>query len=388
MSGGIVLLLVNCCVAALFACSYFVVARWNGGDRAVMAFSAVYTIGLVTPLSELAIHWAPHPLLMITSYAGLLLSLLMMSVALALFGRRTIPWRSIAAIAAGGLALRFAIWGGKRDELLYELLYQLPFAIALLLGASVALRLRHRKLLRYGLATFLTVIAVNFLVKPVASGILRSGTTAGDYADSAYALYSQGISGILLTAAGLFILLVVTETTVRRHLRASETDPLSGLLNRRGFEQRATAMLAAAGEGCRIAMIAIDLDRFKSINDSHGHAVGDEVLRVFALILEENAPWESLIGRIGGEEFAILLRDATEEAAASLAETIRDATANHRDDGIPPFTFSAGIAVREADETLAQLMRRADLMAYRAKDGGRDRIARYPDRPLPVAAVS
>jgi diguanylate cyclase (GGDEF)-like protein len=110
--------------------------------------------------------------------------------------------------------------------------------------------------------------------------------------------------------------------------RASHTDALTGCLNRRGFEARAgQSIRAAAEEGRPVGVIALDLDGFKQVNDSGGHAAGDRVLREVGLRLARATGRGTLIGRLGGDEFALLLFGADEDAATAAAERIDAALA-------------------------------------------------------------
>jgi diguanylate cyclase (GGDEF)-like protein len=394
MAGAVVLLAVNAAVAGLFAACYFLIALVGGGRRPVHAFGISYLIGMATPLAELAVRLEPHPApYMIVSYGALLGGFLAMSAALSRFARRAVHWRWIAAIALAGLVVRVVIWGGHRDYLPYEMAYQAPFVAALLLCAHTAYTCVEGRLPRRLLAGLFGTIALNFLVKPFAAAWLGSGATARDYAASFYALYSQASTGILLIAAGLVVLLVVMETAVRDYTRASETDHLSGLLNRRGFDRLAQARLVQAGRAGgtpeRPAVIMVDLDHFKQINDTHGHEAGDRVITHFGALLRQVVPAQALIARTGGEEFVVLLDDAALAGGARVAEAIRRQVACGGQ-GVVPFTLSAGVAEYCPGDGLATLMRRADQAVYRAKQQGRDRViaAGMPDRDAPPARIA
>ncbi len=134
-------------------------------------------------------------------------------------------------------------------------------------------------------------------------------------------------------------------------------------------------------------MIA-DLDRFKALNDRHGHAAGDRVIAEFAARLRIAAGTRGVAGRLGGEEFAVLLPLADPAAARLLAEAVRAVFSAEAIDGLPPevrVTASFGVAARSGDESLADLMRRADEALYHAKKGGRDSVRvsyqRAPETP-------
>lgn len=157
------------------------------------------------------------------------------------------------------------------------------------------------------------------------------------------------------------------------------TDPLSGCFNRRGFDQLATRELSRAVRGnSAIAVLALDVDHFKAVNDDYGHLTGDEVLREIGGLLRDTARLGDVVARTGGEEFAILAPDTNGEGALILAERIQAAFRGRifaSVSGERQITISIGVAADEArsDEVLATLRARADEALYVAKRNGRDR---------------
>jgi diguanylate cyclase len=160
-------------------------------------------------------------------------------------------------------------------------------------------------------------------------------------------------------------------------------DPLSGLKNRRGFERAVHAILAS-GETEEVALLLVDVDRFKTLNDTYGHLLGDKVLRAVAHILQTNIKGRDVAARLGGDELAVLLPGTTERGAEALAEQIRVAVAAgriHRADGQDLkgiVTVSIGIAVGKPTESFEALMERADAALYRSKREGRNRVCVAP----------
>lgn len=163
--------------------------------------------------------------------------------------------------------------------------------------------------------------------------------------------------------------------------RLAVTDLLTNVLNRRGFHEQAHTTIAQARRTRTPVSVAMfDIDRFKSVNDGYGHDAGDAVLRGFAAILAEGVRAADVLGRIGGEEFALLMPGSTPEQALVLVERLRAAV---RDGVVHPardgrvLTVSAGIAaipdMAEEESALAQALRSADEALYAAKDQGRDR---------------
>ncbi len=186
--------------------------------------------------------------------------------------------------------------------------------------------------------------------------------------------------GLLFTISIAFILLAMAkERTEYRHKTAALVDPLTGLANRRAFLQDAEAQLKRQAANPRpMAVMLLDLDNFKAINDRHGHGVGDRVLEIFADVASGNMRHIDLFGRLGGEEFAALLRDTTRERALVVAEQIRAgfAEATREVDGrTVAATVSIGIVIsHDAVLDLSALLAQADHALYRAKDSGRNRV--------------
>ncbi|MVS98196.1 PleD family two-component system response regulator [Devosia marina] len=182
-------------------------------------------------------------------------------------------------------------------------------------------------------------------------------------------------------------------TQVRRHRYAMElresvnntmalavTDELTGLYNRRYFDRHLNVMLSKAQEQDRdIALMILDIDHFKAVNDNHGHDVGDAVLREFAARLKRNIRGVDLACRFGGEEFVVLMPDTDTGQAEAVAERVRQSMAEK------PFevgstrplsvTVSAGVALKESQaDTPETFVKRADVALYRAKREGRNRV--------------
>jgi diguanylate cyclase (GGDEF)-like protein len=159
----------------------------------------------------------------------------------------------------------------------------------------------------------------------------------------------------------------------------ARTDFLTGLANRRAFYEQGERELSRLEHGARAAaLVMLDIDHFKSINDRHGHAGGDAVIRSVADVIRANLRAADIAGRLGGEEFALLLPDTAIDAARAAAERIRVATqmlvVEHEDHDIR-FTISVGVATLSADATLDQWIARADGALYAAKQGGRNCVA-------------
>jgi len=160
----------------------------------------------------------------------------------------------------------------------------------------------------------------------------------------------------------------------------SVTDRLTGLFNRRKLDELLEEELARCRRyDVEFAVIIMDIDHFKRVNDSHGHHVGDVVLQAMAQILRERTRDADALARLGGEEFVILCRHAGLEGAMDTAERIRAAIAGHDFPGVGQVTASFGVAACCESDTTETLLERADAALYRAKAAGRNRVE--VDRP-------
>ena len=162
--------------------------------------------------------------------------------------------------------------------------------------------------------------------------------------------------------------------------RLAMQDDLTGIANRRHFYRQAEAEFAHFHRSKQpLTLLMLDLDHFKRINDQYGHGVGDAVLIRFTQYVSTQIRQEDLLGRVGGEEFAILLRDATIDQAKTIGERIRAGVAQlpiFGGDDADRFTVSIGIATAEdADASFDVLFGRADKALYLAKQDGRNRVA-------------
>jgi len=156
----------------------------------------------------------------------------------------------------------------------------------------------------------------------------------------------------------------------------SQMDPLTNLFNRRYLFSRIETELARVRRGKPLAVVMVDLDHFKRVNDSEGHLRGDVLLKEIAAKLAANTSETDVAGRYGGDEFVVVLPDTDAERALAVAErvatSVREAAEHF--DARHLVTASVGIAVASSTDTVAALLRRADENAYRAKQHGGDRV--------------
>ena len=167
------------------------------------------------------------------------------------------------------------------------------------------------------------------------------------------------------------------ERALERNHEIAIRDELTGIYNRRHLTELMNGeMQRFERSGRPVCLALIDIDHFKRVNDVHGHAQGDEVLRAFALTAREALRESDTLGRWGGEEFMLMLPDTSAVGTERVIERVRQRLADVRFEQIDPamrVTFSAGIAQCQVGETLSALIERADQAMYAAKQGGRDR---------------
>ncbi len=192
------------------------------------------------------------------------------------------------------------------------------------------------------------------------------------------------------------ISLAIANVRMRDQLHhQSIRDPLTGLYNRRHFTESLRDILQAAGErGLKPAIVSIDVDHFKTFNDTHGHDAGDIVLRAVAEAMDRHCVQGELPCRIGGEEFMILLAEGGREAAVELAEALRRDVAalkvRYGGKTLPTITISLGVAAWPGDgRTPQELMKAADNALYEAKAKGRNRtcLAGRGEAPIPASPL-
>ncbi|MBH9576900.1 GGDEF domain-containing protein [Inhella proteolytica] len=296
-----------------------------------------------------------------------------------LFGvRRPWPWILAGYLAVAGVyVLLTYVWDSYTLRVLF-----FNALLCLLSAASALLLWDHRR--RVGAAVLALPLGVHLL--QVFLGLLRIGVTLHEGGVSQQSIYvSQGqIFVIMLNSLGVMAmafgfmslhagrLLDVLETQ-------AATDPLTGLLNRRGFDaalQREWRRHQRLGQG--LALLMVDIDHFKQINDSQGHPIGDAALCHLAATLRQQLRPYDLIGRLGGEEFCVVLPGVSLELARQTAERLRRAPLGFVPEGEAApvqMTVSIGVASGTPEDAGPEaLLARADRALYQAKQQGRDRV--------------
>jgi len=182
---------------------------------------------------------------------------------------------------------------------------------------------------------------------------------------------------LLRVAAGETAAALERADSFRAAEASAATDPLTGLPNRRYFDEFSALLAGRRRTGDAVAVLMIDIDKFKGLNDTYGHPTGDEVLKSVATAITAAVRDQDVPARIGGEEFAVLLRNPGPEVAIEVGERVRNAVRDLdlRPIGVPGVSVSVGVAnANSAEEPIQAVLDRADQALLRAKRAGRDRV--------------
>jgi diguanylate cyclase (GGDEF)-like protein len=379
MRGAIFLLVINFAIGLSFAIA-FLGLSWRSriglGFWCAAGFVSASATAAVEALAPLI---ASPRLISALSFTFLMLALTLIVTGIARHYRPRMPvgpiWLLFAVMVAFDLGVTYDL---RRDTLGHGIAYQAPYAIITALGAGLILGARGRHPADLALAGVLALSSLQFVLKAAAP--LFADGTAPDvrgYIYSLYAFYSQTLGAVFSVLLGLSLLGVIIVEVVAKTMGRLQRDSLSGLLNRAAFLDRAVAVAGSLGPGRQVWLVMIDLDHFKSINDRFGHAAGDEVIRAFGEVLNDLAPSGHVAGRLGGEEFCLLLPDMGEVVLAGCLDAIRMALRGASYALVSEevrVTASFGVALLNAGMRVDQAMRRADLALYQAKAAGRDRV--------------
>ncbi|HRP79202.1 MAG TPA: GGDEF domain-containing protein [Aquamicrobium sp.] len=381
MSGAGFILVINIAVAGLFCASFLVIAALDRRCLSARWFAGGYAVGMAYPALEAALPVFPHPGLVFLGHQTFAGALLLLNIGLARRYEAVPPRLLLGAAAMASLVAGIVLVDLPRASFLRNFLYQGPLFLMQAIGLYIVLRASATRPVGRGmidtlLAFFLGFSALHFLAKPFIAVMLGTGGSPGEYLSTTYAMISQTMGAVVAIATALILLAALILDMVKAITARSETDSLSGLLNRRGFEDRLADIVGRLPrDGVPVSPVICDLDHFKAVNDTWGHAAGDRVIAAFSATLRESAAGHHVVGRIGGEEFAALLPGFNLPAARLFAESVRMAFAGRAIEGFPEgesFTASFGVAEIAPGETAASLLLRADLALYEAKRAGRD----------------
>ncbi|QKC94204.1 GGDEF domain-containing protein [Mesorhizobium sp. NZP2298] len=386
MDTGLFIALLNPTIALALGAAFLVLwtHQRHRPHLAVLALSySLAAAGFLFQHFTLPVGLAPSKLL--SNLCFCLAASCLAGAIVARYGRR-VPYFGIGALAGSGMAA-FCWFLFVEPDLTWRILV-VNFAIGgiSLIAAAELRTVRGNGPTEKILLALSLLAGLNFFVRTLAVIIAHGPFESYDELHASSYWTTALLSHVLLSLLIALALFTAAALDVMKALKAeTHTDPLSGLLNRRGFEERAEFLLQrCAAAKFPVALVLADLDHFKALNDVHGHAAGDRVIADFAAKLRSATGARGAAGRIGGEEFAVLLPLSDLAAARLFAEAVRTLYSAGGIDGLPAgtkVTASFGVAARSGEEALEPLMRRADEALYKAKRNGRDSVRLSYERP-------
>ena len=310
----------------------------------------------------------------------LVMALVMALWALSLFNNRPLPWRiSLACVALVGFSMT-GLFGFEQESVLRTIATAAAYGVLFGCCAWMAARDRKDRRLQFGIYFTSGFCAIEMVINFARVVTLFSDNHAFTgllSVDLMQRIYLGGFSvNILLASVGFVVM--GHEKLVENYRELANHDELTGLYNRRKFIEEAERELQKAARYDRnIAVLILEIDNFKVINDTFGHHAGDAVIKDIAAVMRENFREVDLFARYGGEEFIALLPESKLADAAALAERVR-VSINQRivHVGGDKMVYSAsfGIAQARPEEQLTHLIARADTALYAAKNAGKNRV--------------
>jgi diguanylate cyclase (GGDEF)-like protein len=359
------------CVTALLG--LFLLFAWVQERMAALAWwGSAYLIGGVS-----AALWRLEDVLPVPVPAGLADALLFIALGMIWTAARAFHGRDVRW---GAMCFGAVVWTAA------DVSHAMPHtpAVRIMLGSVIVAvytfmiaaelwRERRKSLLRRWPALLVPMLHGAIFLFPVALASLGVRSLATGW----IAVFVIEVT-LYVVGAAFIVLVLAKDRTVSRYKRAAETDPLTGLLNRRGFFA-ATAALMTTNRRKKLApvsVLAFDLDKFKSINDRFGHKMGDVVLEMFSKTVQKTMRADDIIGRLGGEEFVAIISGKLADACIA-AERVRvafEAAALAPDSLQIPVTVSIGVACGLPTAAIDKIIERADAVLYKAKENGRNRV--------------
>jgi diguanylate cyclase (GGDEF)-like protein len=336
-------------------------AWWGGayliGASAVLLWSAHDEFNLVTP---------EEPTALLFLACGMILN------GARLFqGRAVLPSTLFAGAVAWIIAMQFTAFSESSEA--RPVFSSIVIASYAFFTAFELRRERRRELASRWLGVAIPLLHGVVFLAPIVLVLLVPATVSDDRLFALFAFQTV----IYVVGTAFIVVVMAKERAVQVHKTAAMTDLLTGLFNRRAFLDAAGQLIERQSRKSQpVSMLLFDLDKFKSINDRFGHAIGDEALKVFASTASGNMRATDVIGRLGGEEFAAILPGSAADAGA-VAERLRDAfqqagfAISGHEVGA---TVSIGVASAIPPVEVATLLARADAALYRAKHNGRNRV--------------
>ncbi|WP_246102803.1 GGDEF domain-containing protein [Rhizobium straminoryzae] len=374
----------NLLIGLSFCVVFLIVSTRSRSAAAARWIASAYAIASLSTIAELLVAYTDWPkLFALMAFSSVLGGMVLIRIGIGkLYGVPASPV-FLGVFFAASILLDLVIYPLPRGTFMHSISYQVPFALIMAHSAIAILHSTRRMMIDRVMLVLLVLASLQFIGKGVLAVLVGAGQTAQDYVHSYYALVSQSTTGVFVVIIGLMLLSVFVLEIMADERTNSEVDSLSGVYNRRGFDVHCDLALRRRAMGPH-ALILCDLDHFKRVNDTYGHFSGDSVIRHFGALLLASIPDDAVVGRIGGEEFCILLPGVPLDAAVMFAQALRGSVAMQTVPGLPAgfhITASFGVAVFQHAHELGMVMRHADKALYDAKAAGRNCVRQYRAAP-------
>ena len=393
MNSQFVIAMLNPAVGMLFAAAFFLLWANQRDQRYIVMIAASYVMqSLGFLIQDVGPDFANEFERIPSNTCFLITGYLLIGGVLRRYGLR-IPHALMASIVIVGAIGQ--VWFVMVQPDLTARVFMVNFLLGCfaLIGAVRLYGVEKRHFIDRLLFWVVVLCVVNFFLRPASIMLLAGGfTDFGSFQQSFYWTTVQFTQVMISVLFALTLMVAIALDLIAELRREANTDKLSGLLNRRGFEDEAgRALEACAARGLPACLLIADLDHFKSINDTYGHVVGDRVIALFGRHLAASLRPGMIAGRIGGEEFAVLVPETELAPARLFAEAVRAGFA-HSTTGLLPRslspTTSIGLCQTGQASELYDLMHKADEALYHAKRLGRDQVQVFtPRAPVPGAGA-
>ncbi len=376
MRDGLLIGLLNPMISMIFALTFLVFWTHDKSRKYILAVSISYLmmgLGFVFALVTADVWVLLKSVVSNAFYCGATVVLMW-----AVCTRAKVKTPLVLLMLIGGISIPMNTWAKLNFESMNVSLYVTNFAIGLMFGVGAW---QLRKNAKQGgverlLFWAILLVAVQFWVRPIISLSIETSINAEEYRQSFYWTMLNFSTAIFSLLVALSLIAACASDVMSKIKELSSTDLLTGLKIRRAFDEEAREMIIEqARTPLPLSMVIADIDNFKQVNDTYGHPCGDVVIADFGKLIGSAARGSDLVGRIGGEEFCVLLWNADIKGATLFAEGVRAVFGTLAVDSLPEdlrFTASFGVVAHRPGESLEDMYGRADEALYRAKNDGRN----------------
>ena len=378
IAANIILLVVTLTVSV-------VILRWNPGVPGIPCWvigNLLYILGFLF----LSARATPHPLLTIAFNTSIVMGYYAIYMGFQAHRRKTATDKALILspvfliLFAGAM---FYLTYFEENEALRSFLVTMVIAcLSFLIAFEIAAIPHSSRVLTSGFAILMTLHGVFNLIRSTVVLTIPDTAPFLEGGRMAKVTFSESVIIIFVFTLG-YVLLILDHLLVRLRQQA-EVDYLTDVFNRRSFVRLVEKARAAAGRsGSPLSLITIDIDRFKNVNDTYGHATGDAALQQFSSRITSSLRPGDILGRTGGEEFMVLLPDTKMLDAFDIAERLRlkiEQSVVEFKKARVNLTISLGVSSASCGEkTFAQMAREGDIALYKAKEDGRNRVAVFQE---------